>query len=437
MLLLSLMRKLLECGNLFPFSPKQLVARQPANKLAKPKREQVPALHIFLLLATLTHANPELQKQAEAGDTEAQVKLGIAYRDGKGVPLDPERAVEWFRKSAAQGNPRGQDNLGFMLLRGTGVEQDQEAALRWFRKSADQGNHWGLNNLGNCYERAEGVPRDPEQAVKLWEQALAAGSDYAAISLAQRWLPGCSETPDWKRARAWLEKGAAINGQKSSSLLAHMLWHGLAGKTDREEALAIWEKSGDPSALQYHRELLEKQNQPGRFANIPLEHLHQGYNLCGPTACAMAAAAWGKPIHPFEIKRQCPNSPFGTGTDWNAILTVLKKQGLSVELHTWPDTDAGFDTGMKALRSDLDAGRVVIVDVIWPENEATLSGHTMLATGYDEENRILILHDPAQPPPGIRLMTYDEWKAIWHSRWYSRTSPGRARPVMRLIPKKG
>ena len=79
---------------------------------------------LFFALLSSSLAGSPLQQRAEAGDAESQVNLGLAYRDGTGVPQDEALAVEWFRKSAEQGHPRGQDNLGYMLLQGRGVERN-------------------------------------------------------------------------------------------------------------------------------------------------------------------------------------------------------------------------------------------------------------------------------------------------------------------------
>ena len=38
----------------------------------------------------------ELRARAEAGDAEAQNKLGYMYRNGEGVPQDDEEAVHGF-----------------------------------------------------------------------------------------------------------------------------------------------------------------------------------------------------------------------------------------------------------------------------------------------------------------------------------------------------
>ena len=53
-------------------------------------------------------------KAARVGHAGAQFNLGQMYRDGQGVPRNPENAVEWYRKAAEQGLAVGQFNLGAM-----------------------------------------------------------------------------------------------------------------------------------------------------------------------------------------------------------------------------------------------------------------------------------------------------------------------------------
>ena len=75
-----------------------------------------------------------LRKAAEAGDAEAQFKLGAMYRHGEGVEQDYEEAIVWFRKAAAQLHAKAQFNLGYLHAMGQGVEQDYQAAVAWYRK---------------------------------------------------------------------------------------------------------------------------------------------------------------------------------------------------------------------------------------------------------------------------------------------------------------
>ncbi len=51
---------------------------------------------------------------AEAGHAEAQMKLGMLYQFGQGVPRDYQQALQWYDKAAAQGNEESKlrlDNL--------------------------------------------------------------------------------------------------------------------------------------------------------------------------------------------------------------------------------------------------------------------------------------------------------------------------------------
>ena len=53
-----------------------------------------------------------LRKAAEAGNADAQLQLGRAYWNGKGVPQDFTEALRWYRRSADGGNPLAQVALG-------------------------------------------------------------------------------------------------------------------------------------------------------------------------------------------------------------------------------------------------------------------------------------------------------------------------------------
>ncbi len=72
------------------------------------------------------------REKAEQGDADAQVKLGVMYFFGDGVPLDDAEAVKWFRKAAMQGHTMAQRNLGSMYSGGgKGVRKDKVEAYAW------------------------------------------------------------------------------------------------------------------------------------------------------------------------------------------------------------------------------------------------------------------------------------------------------------------
>ncbi len=47
-----------------------------------------------------TETFKELRQLAEGGDLAAQNDLGWMYQNGKGVPQDDVKAIEWYRKAA-------------------------------------------------------------------------------------------------------------------------------------------------------------------------------------------------------------------------------------------------------------------------------------------------------------------------------------------------
>jgi TPR repeat protein len=89
----------------------------------------------------------EWRPLAEQGNAQAQVKLGVMYVYGNGVPQDYTEAVNWFRLAAEQGNAEAQFYLGYMYTDGEGVIQDYAEAVNWFRLAAEQGNAEARDDL--------------------------------------------------------------------------------------------------------------------------------------------------------------------------------------------------------------------------------------------------------------------------------------------------
>ena len=92
-----------------------------------------------------------LMKQAQSGSAEAQIELGQASLERKGVPKNPSQTdvvvvskdkqssdkldlnnnFVWYLKAAQQGDAGGQNYQGIMYENGLGVEKDYQQALNW------------------------------------------------------------------------------------------------------------------------------------------------------------------------------------------------------------------------------------------------------------------------------------------------------------------
>lgn len=132
-----------------------------------------------------------LQKEAGAGNAEAQFNLGRIYLRGEGstgvafvrdVPRDIAKAVEWLQKAAMQGNVNAQCDLGMVFKFGLGVKEDAQRAFMWLQKAAAQGNDVAQYNLGLMYADGTGVKRNLPRASAWLALAAAQGNEKAKKS---------------------------------------------------------------------------------------------------------------------------------------------------------------------------------------------------------------------------------------------------------------
>ena len=82
------------------------------------------------------------EKAAVQGNSWAAYRLGKLYLEGKDIPKDVPRAMDYLTDSAEQGNQYAQYTLGKLYLAGQDVQQDRGRAWQWFSQSASQGNEY-------------------------------------------------------------------------------------------------------------------------------------------------------------------------------------------------------------------------------------------------------------------------------------------------------
>jgi hypothetical protein len=117
----------------------------------------------------------ELLPKAQAGNADAQFKLGITYENGKSGTTNFVEAVKWFRKAADQGSVPAEAALGGSYKFGRGVDKDYAESLNWFRKAADQGYSRAQFNVGLMYENGWGVETNYAEAKNWFQKASEQG----------------------------------------------------------------------------------------------------------------------------------------------------------------------------------------------------------------------------------------------------------------------
>lgn len=228
--------------------------------------------------ATQSAAELEWLAQAEAGDAEAQYRLGLLYLHGISSPTDPEAATEKFREaansflnadsqpamssvraapdaekalkwlslSAAQGNHWAQPLLAELYRYGKGTPTNITEAIKWYELSAKDDNQWSAYELALIYVRGEGgVPKDVEQAVKWYEQAAKAGIVWAQYELATLYDKSKDIPHDYAKAAHWYELAAEQDHDWSEYGLAELYYYGRGKKKDYETAFKWYQRAAE------------------------------------------------------------------------------------------------------------------------------------------------------------------------------------------------
>ena len=199
------------------------------------------------LLAPRAESFGSLLARAEAGDADAQFKVGNCYLHGNGVERNDALAAEWYRKSAEQGYAYAEYNLGVSFLRGDGVETNLVAAFEWMKKSADHDYPLAWFALGTFYEYGTGVEKDGAEALRWYRKA--AESDHGqARAFAQNSVGRCYQfgigvEPNEKEALVWYLKSAEAGNPAAMDNLAQCCTIGAGGTRDLEAARSWREKA--------------------------------------------------------------------------------------------------------------------------------------------------------------------------------------------------
>lgn len=77
---------------------------------------------------------------ANEGHQDVMCLLGANFHFGRGVVVNPVKALRWFIHSAEKGNLQAQLTTGLYFYNGIGLQKDTEQAFYWLHKAMAQGN---------------------------------------------------------------------------------------------------------------------------------------------------------------------------------------------------------------------------------------------------------------------------------------------------------
>ncbi|KAF9129953.1 hypothetical protein BGW39_003609 [Mortierella sp. 14UC] len=119
--------------------------------------------------------NVAMEQYLRAADVEdyiAQYHLGVMYHEGLGVSVNRLRAMDWYLKTANQGYSQAHIKLGDLFVDGKGgIVQDHTKAKEWFLKAAKQEEADAQGKIGSLYRYGHGVPQDYNKAMEWYLKA--------------------------------------------------------------------------------------------------------------------------------------------------------------------------------------------------------------------------------------------------------------------------
>jgi uncharacterized protein len=124
-----------------------------------------------------------LEKASHHQFAQANIELGLAYYGGKWVPVDLDKAIEYWTMASQQGSKEGVLRIAVTTIRRAKDEQELQDAISVLRNAVAKGAVLAEVALGYCYETGTGVAKNVPEAVKLYRNGLHRGSQDAYRAL--------------------------------------------------------------------------------------------------------------------------------------------------------------------------------------------------------------------------------------------------------------
>ena len=218
--------------------------------------------------ANVNRAYMLYEQAANWGNLDAMVKVGVCYRDGKGVCKNATIAKMWLEHSAKSGSVEGMYEYGVFFEE---VDFKTGEAIKWYEKVAavaevdknryaevmrrlgicykvkftrneglrnsinylnrayELGDIEAMRQLGICYENGEGVDKNLSMAAKLYQLATDRNNAKAMVNLASCYENGHGVPQDLNIAIELLQQAVDLNDSDAMFNLASWYEQGKGG----------------------------------------------------------------------------------------------------------------------------------------------------------------------------------------------------------------
>lgn len=183
----------------------------------------------------LKEAHHLMVQGAELGISECQCHMGIDYMYGDQVPVDKERAHDWFQIASLQGDLWATYLLGMTYEAGDGVAQDHVKAFECFMQASKAEFPGAFFRIGRALMRGHGVPINKPSGVKWLLKAANFNHTDAMIVLGATLMSGDGVQVNEQLGASWFQKAAELGSPEAMYELAtfHMEGDGVEEDPDK------------------------------------------------------------------------------------------------------------------------------------------------------------------------------------------------------------
>lgn len=179
----------------------EAVANTHRNAVAAQRKLGERSLDFTSPFYNVERAERWLARAGQAGDVEAQLRLGDFYADGHDVVTQTLGALKWYGKAAAKESSEADFEIATMYHRGLQyLGKDDKRAFTWMSRAANAGDDFAQIHLGMMYAKGIGVRQSPVLAyawLKLSEDHLLKSKDINTPFLVM--LHDVSESLDYQQ----------------------------------------------------------------------------------------------------------------------------------------------------------------------------------------------------------------------------------------------
>ncbi|MEO8683835.1 MAG: SEL1-like repeat protein [Devosia sp.] len=223
--------------------------------------EAVAALGRLLLNSDFTPEGRKrgidlLNQAVNAGQVSAANTLGQLYIEGRGVPIDVDKALYYFGIGLVAGSSSSTVNIGDLLRAGAlNLSPNPAVALEFFQKAAQSGDDGAGRRIADMYLRGEAVSQDVPKGLQMLADLAATGDAQSYVVLGDIQRDGEFVTADAAKAVDYYQQAAALGNNSGTLRLASLYMSGTGGVT-----------VDIPRALQYYNDAVEQGNSSARRA---------------------------------------------------------------------------------------------------------------------------------------------------------------------------